>query len=87
MPGKRSEYKGYPDVFFITDGMFDYICQGACLEEAFPDVRVKGMGGVCPIINTISVLHSGEDIETLEFLQFRLYSPLPHTINSADCLP
>jgi hypothetical protein len=55
--------------------MFDYICQATCLENKFPDVRVKEMGGVCPVINTVSVLHPpGDDIETLEFFQFRLYS-------------
>jgi hypothetical protein len=31
------------------------------------------MRSVCPIVNTIPISHPGDDIETLELLQFRLH--------------
>jgi hypothetical protein len=46
-----------------------------CLEDAGTDFGVNGMRSVCPIVNTIPVSHPGDDIETLELLQFQVNSP------------
>ncbi len=70
---ERSEYKSYFYAFPVAQRIFYHIHQAARLQDKGPDVRVKRMGGIGPIINSIAVPYSGDDIETLELLQFRLY--------------
>src|SRR5450759_4391579 len=74
LSGERTKYEGYLDAFFIAQGILDHIRQAARLEDEFTDRSVKRVGGICPVINTIPVLHPGDNIETMEFLEFRLHS-------------
>jgi len=84
LSGERPKYEGDPDVCFVAKGIYDNICKSACLEDEGADFGVKGMRSVCPIVNTIPVSHPGDDIETLEFLQFRLHGADGKTGSSLD---